>query len=230
MGFRDDPIDCPLILSTATGSNPSRKLDIITYNGGRQLHQTDSIYAEQEMRYAVIIVAHLTHIPLLVTNNAYILPGVLGGTGSVGQRFALLLDKHPHFTLCAIGASERSAGKKYKDAVKWKQSMPMSPELGALTVRPCEADKFDDCDIIFSGLDSDVAGEIGKHEPYRLSMNHHQYFIFLFPPPVIALTRCMPGVAHHHQQRWNSSKPNSPSFPTQRTTVLRLTCRSSSRP
>ena len=88
--------------------------------------------------------------------------GVLGATGSVGQRFALLLDKHPHFTLHAVGASERSVGKKYKDAVKWKQSMPMSPDLGALTVRPCKAGEFKDCDIIFSGLDSDVAGEIGN--------------------------------------------------------------------
>lgn len=40
--------------------------------------------------------------------------GVLGCTGSVGQRFILLLALHPHFELHAVGASERSAGKKYK--------------------------------------------------------------------------------------------------------------------
>ncbi|KAI5196866.1 aspartate-semialdehyde dehydrogenase [Aureobasidium subglaciale] len=86
--------------------------------------------------------------------------GVLGATGSVGQRFILLLALHPHFTLHAVGASERSAGKKYKDAVKWKQSLPMSKELGELVVRKCTPDQFADCDMVFSGLDSDVAGEV----------------------------------------------------------------------
>ncbi|KAG9831404.1 hypothetical protein KCU77_g13166, partial [Aureobasidium melanogenum] len=71
--------------------------------------------------------------------------GVLGATGSVGQRFILLLALHPHFTLHAVGASERSAGKKYKDAVKWKQSLPMSKELGELVVRKCTPEEFADC-------------------------------------------------------------------------------------
>lgn len=85
----------------------------------------------------------------------------MGATGSVGQRFILLLALHPHFTLHAVGASERSAGKKYKVAVKWKQAIPMSKELGELVVRQCKPEEFKDCDIIFSGLDSDVAGDIG---------------------------------------------------------------------
>lgn len=87
--------------------------------------------------------------------------GVLGATGSVGQRFILLLAFHPHFTLHAVGASERSAGKKYKDAVKWKQSFPMSRELGELIVKKCEPEHFAECDLVFSGLDSDVAGDVG---------------------------------------------------------------------
>jgi len=86
---------------------------------------------------------------------------VLGGTGSVGQRFILLLALHPHFKLHAIGASSRSAGKKYKDAVRWKQNVPMSKELGDLVVKECKAEDFLDCDLVFSGLDSDVAGDIG---------------------------------------------------------------------
>lgn len=40
--------------------------------------------------------------------------------------------------------------------------MPMSRELGGLEVRECKADNFQDCDLVFSGLDNDVAGEIGK--------------------------------------------------------------------
>jgi aspartate-semialdehyde dehydrogenase len=79
----------------------------------------------------------------------------------VGQRFVLLLSQHPHFTLHAIGASSRSAGKKYKDAVRWKQSTPLPKAIGELQVKECKAEEFLDCDIIFSGLDSDVAGDIG---------------------------------------------------------------------
>ncbi|KAI0189474.1 aspartate-semialdehyde dehydrogenase [Astrocystis sublimbata] len=85
--------------------------------------------------------------------------GVLGATGSVGQRFILLLSQHPHFVLHAVGASARSAGKKYKDAVRWKQASPMG-DVGDLVVRECRAAEFADCDVVFSGLDSDVAGEI----------------------------------------------------------------------
>ncbi|MCJ1301154.1 hypothetical protein MMC08_003953 [Hypocenomyce scalaris] len=86
--------------------------------------------------------------------------GVLGATGSVGQRFILLLALHPHFTVYALGASLRSAGKKYKDAVRWKQNVPMSNELGELVVKECKSEEFKDCDLIFSGLDSDVAGDV----------------------------------------------------------------------
>lgn len=74
---------------------------------------------------------------------------------------SLLLALHPHFTLHAVGASERSAGKKYKDAVKWKQAWPMSKDLGDLTVKECVPEEFSDCDLVFSGLDSDVAGDVG---------------------------------------------------------------------
>jgi len=87
--------------------------------------------------------------------------GVLGCTGSVGQRFILLLEAHPYFILYAVGASARSAGKKYKDAVKWKQATAMSHAHGELVVKECRAAEFADCDFVFSGLDSDVAGEIG---------------------------------------------------------------------
>lgn len=89
------------------------------------------------------------------------LAGVLGCTGSVGQRFILLLDQHPCLILYAIGASSRSAGKKYKDAVRWKQASPMG-DVADMVVRECKASEFEDCDVVFSGLDSDVAGDIGK--------------------------------------------------------------------
>ncbi|KAM0279049.1 hypothetical protein ACHAQH_004831 [Verticillium albo-atrum] len=85
--------------------------------------------------------------------------GVLGCTGSVGQRFILLLSQLSHLQLVAVGASSRSAGKKYRDAAKWKQATPMGA-VGDLVVRECKASEFTDCDVVFSGLDSDVAGDI----------------------------------------------------------------------
>jgi aspartate-semialdehyde dehydrogenase len=97
-------------------------------------------------------------IKLWHTNS---IAGVLGATGSVGQRFILLLALHPHFELHAVGASERSAGKKYKDAVRWKQAIPFTERIGNLVVKKCTAEEFKDCDLVFSGLDSDVAGDIG---------------------------------------------------------------------
>lgn len=87
-------------------------------------------------------------------------PAVLGATGSVGQRFILLLADSQILELHALGASSRSAGKKYKDAVRWKQIRPMSMRLAELEVRECKAENFKDCDLVFSGLDSDVAGDI----------------------------------------------------------------------
>lgn len=99
--------------------------------------------------------------------------GVLGATGSVGQRFILLLANHPTLSLHAVGASSRSAGKLYKDAVRWKQARPMSKDLAELQVRECKATNFQDCDLVFSGLDSDVAGEVGKsfysHKKHELT-------------------------------------------------------------
>jgi aspartate-semialdehyde dehydrogenase len=88
--------------------------------------------------------------------------GVLGATGSVGQRFILLLADHPEFTIHALGASSRSAGKPYKDAVSWKQT-DLLPECAAnVVVTECDAKAFADCDVVFSGLDADYAGEIEK--------------------------------------------------------------------
>lgn len=72
-----------------------------------------------------------------------------------------MLADHPFLELHALGASERSAGKKYKDAVNWKQSTPMSERLSNLVLRDCKAKDFQDCDIVFSGLNSDIAGDVG---------------------------------------------------------------------
>ncbi|ORX55022.1 aspartate-semialdehyde dehydrogenase [Hesseltinella vesiculosa] len=86
--------------------------------------------------------------------------GILGATGTVGQRFILLLADHPYFRIHALGASSRSAGKAYQDAAKWKQSQPIPEHIASLVVQSCSSEYFKDCDIVFSGLDADVAGDI----------------------------------------------------------------------
>jgi len=83
---------------------------------------------------------------------------VLGATGSVGQKFISLLSNHPWFEVKMIAASDRSAGKKYKDAVNWILSDPLPPEIGELEVQNCVPVK--EIKTAFSGLDSSVAGTI----------------------------------------------------------------------
>ena len=62
--------------------------------------------------------------------------GIIGATGMVGQRFALLLENHPWFEVTALAASKRSAGKAYKDAVgaKWAMTKPIPEKLADMTV------------------------------------------------------------------------------------------------
>jgi aspartate-semialdehyde dehydrogenase len=86
-----------------------------------------------------------------------------------------LLASHPHFTLHAVGASPRSAGKKYKDAVRWKQAQPMGKDLAELVVRECKASEFADCDIVFSGLNAEDAETIGQFIPWVMRNAAHLF-------------------------------------------------------
>ena len=90
--------------------------------------------------------------------SAKIPVGVLGATGTVGQKFIKLLEDHPWFELTEVAASERNSGKRYEDAVSWKQVTPIPENARALEVRPCIPEL--NCRIVFSGLDSGVAGRI----------------------------------------------------------------------
>ena len=86
--------------------------------------------------------------------------GILGATGMVGQQFIALLANHPWFKVAWLGASERSAGKAYRDATAWRLAAPLSDEVARLTVNaavPNGAPR-----LVFSGLDSSVATEIER--------------------------------------------------------------------
>jgi aspartate-semialdehyde dehydrogenase len=84
--------------------------------------------------------------------------GILGATGMVGQQFIALLADHPWFKVTYLGASERSAGKRYTEAAAWRLPNRLPDEVSRLVVEaaaPANAPK-----LVFSGLDSSVAGEI----------------------------------------------------------------------
>lgn len=72
----------------------------------------------------------------------------------------MLLGDHPDFELYKLGASGRSAGKKYKDAVTWKQTSLLPKSAEDIIVEECTYEAFKDCDVVFSGLDHDYAGPI----------------------------------------------------------------------
>ena len=60
--------------------------------------------------------------------------GILGATGMVGQQFIALLAQHPWFKVTWVGASDRSAGKAYRDAAAWRLSSPLPEDVAKLTV------------------------------------------------------------------------------------------------
>lgn len=83
---------------------------------------------------------------------------VLGATGAVGQTFARLLRNHPWFELAEVAASERSAGRRYSEAVHWLEG-ELPPHVAAMTVAPCTPDAISS-PLVFSALDSNVAGAV----------------------------------------------------------------------
>ncbi len=83
--------------------------------------------------------------------------GILGATGTVGQRFCRLLEDHPQFEITALAASDRSAGKPYEEACAWKLPGRIPAAVRDIVVQPIEPPL--DCDIVFSSLPSSVARE-----------------------------------------------------------------------
>lgn len=86
--------------------------------------------------------------------------GVLGATGAVGQRFVQLLADHPWFTLTTLTASGRSAGRRYADVVDWRLDAPFPDAIGDIVVRETDPSSLRECELVFSALPAEVAGEI----------------------------------------------------------------------
>jgi aspartate-semialdehyde dehydrogenase len=84
--------------------------------------------------------------------------GILGATGAVGQRFIQLLENHPWFEITWLAASDRSSGKPYAEAVKWRLDTPLPERIASMTVSPAEPEGAPK--IIFAALDAAIAREM----------------------------------------------------------------------
>jgi len=80
----------------------------------------------------------------------------------VGQRFIQLLHNHPWFNITWLAASDRSAGKTYGEACKWKLDTPLPKHIAQMVVQPNvpEGASGKLPKIIFAALDSDIAKEL----------------------------------------------------------------------
>ena len=85
---------------------------------------------------------------------------VLGATGNVGQIFVQLLDGHPWFKVTTLAASERSKGRTYGEASRWRQTIPIPDDVASIEVVDIDPSAVEDVDIVFSALPSEVAGTV----------------------------------------------------------------------
>jgi len=88
---------------------------------------------------------------------------ILGATGAVGQRFIQLLQGHPWFRIEVLAASERSAGKKYREACNWTMESNMPQEVANMTVADTTVEAVEsagDVDLVFSALPGELAGPV----------------------------------------------------------------------
>jgi aspartate-semialdehyde dehydrogenase len=84
--------------------------------------------------------------------------GILGATGVVGQRFIQMLEPHPWFEVAWLAASDRSEGKSYAEAARWRLKTPIPAAVAAMRVSPAIPDGAPR--VIFAALDAGIAAEL----------------------------------------------------------------------
>ena len=84
--------------------------------------------------------------------------GILGATGMVGQRYIQLLENHPWFEITWLAASDRSSGKTYGEAAKWRLDTPLPERIARMTVSPAEPEGAPK--VIFASVDAAIAREM----------------------------------------------------------------------
>lgn len=100
---------------------------------------------------------------------------VIGATGSVGQEFVQSLEGHPWFELTQLAASERSAGKKYTDALRdasgivaWDAGGEVPAYVRDMEVRRVDELDTGSLDLVFSAVESQAARSIETDMAARL--------------------------------------------------------------
>ena len=84
--------------------------------------------------------------------------GILGATGIVGQRFIQMLEQHPWFEVAWLAASDRSEGRSYGEAARWRLKTAIPERIANMTVSPAKPDEAPK--IIFAALDAAIAREL----------------------------------------------------------------------
>src|SRR6202521_1065977 len=84
--------------------------------------------------------------------------GILGATGMVGQRFVQMLEHHPWFEVAWVAASDRSEGRSYGEAARWKMKTPMPARVAEMRVSPASPEGAPK--IIFAALDASIAADL----------------------------------------------------------------------
>ncbi|MDT7542347.1 MAG: aspartate-semialdehyde dehydrogenase [Acidobacteriota bacterium] len=132
--------------------------------------------------------------------------GILGATGTVGQRFIQLLEGHPQFELTALAASDRSQGKTYAEACAWRLPGEMPEYVRELKVSAPEPSL--DCELIFSSLPGEMArateGAFAR-AGYAVISNSSAYRMDEDVPLLI------PEINHEHLQLLDTQRANNKS-------------------
>jgi len=84
--------------------------------------------------------------------------GILGATGIVGQRFIQMLEQHPWFEVSWLAASDRSEGRTYGEAARWRLKTAIPARIANMTVSPAKPEGAPK--IIFAALDAAIAREL----------------------------------------------------------------------
>jgi aspartate-semialdehyde dehydrogenase len=84
--------------------------------------------------------------------------GLLGATGIVGQRFVQMLEHHPWFEVAWLAASDRSEGRPYGEAARWKLKTPIPSRVAGMKVSPATPQGAPK--VIFAALDASIAAEM----------------------------------------------------------------------
>ena len=84
--------------------------------------------------------------------------GILGATGIVGQRFVQMLEHHPWFEVAWLAASDRSEGRAYGEAARWRLKTAIPENVAKMQVSP--ATPAGAPKVIFAALDASIAAEL----------------------------------------------------------------------